>query len=1076
MSVRGPRSSHGGPPSHHRQQSSSSISYSHGSSPAVESAVTRLLMAIKQLLEALQLWSVGKVTDQQVSDKYVQLGNDFNATVAAFASVRIDMSEFLPFPDDLRHVLEAALAADEPGPAVLEVYLPRVRAIITSLLHGLRDKQTILKKHFADRQERKARAEAMGLTSSRSDRPSHSSTSRKDRYASSSRPSSRGPSEVGSDYPRNESISRSSRHPETSELPPLPNRDSSLSHPDVSSGDPVPGAYPAPSLQHTQITNEAQGVPVNDDSKHDENPESSLPLQPQTTGTSPPPRSSTPVQRADRSGKHPLGRSHARVSRTADEERPPSRRSLEHTRPELPPKRTPPPSEPPTLPPIEANPEPLMSSAPSPGPIPSHIKRYSLSDNPVPQLPAISVEGSSPALDDVEVEEKGPPTHPASETSLAEVMSTPAAEEPLAALKKNEHLARRASKRFSEYTFSKFVGSGQNDRSNRKSMLAASSLLSPSDLNAVAEDDTTPVPSPSKPRRNELTRKKSLEAMRRTFQPVTEEEEPPLPPVPAMAREPVPSNSMRAGVPTMPSTIPQVPPEGSEATSPTLTNGTIDATTEPKHPTLSTLQTSDGVQTLTVFLQVGKQVKKTTVETSGLSCASLRVLFVDKFQYNPGTSDFPSIYIRDPSSGVQYELEDVEEVHDRSLLSLNIEPLDQIKQHIDVQMSALSQELRDLKTTVAATRRQSIQVSPALLQTISPAATPERPSEKRFRDAAKRLTRVMAKEDFMKFAEFASGPLPNSPQSPLPSPLAPQMTGGSTISDERAARMVSDLKVQFDEIQNLRRDLGVMRQIYTEFMGSTKDALVQLRGQAQSLREVATAKVGGSRAYIDSGKSKLDTRSQDLLTKVDELQDTVEALRDDVLKRHVQPKPNAMQTLKANIETTAVELERLREHIALVKPSWKQTWEEELQNIVEEQQFLNHQEEFVKDLIEDHKALKEVNDQLAQVLSLRTTKGSRNGPKFNPLPVEEGHEGLSTVMLEIRGAQVDPEKRMKAIEANQKARQRELADRSDEFQDELSSFVSGKKLKMTGGAEEAERVRQKRNEMTLKAMFQPSDP
>jgi len=49
------------------------------------------------------------------------------------------------------------------------------------------------------------------------------------------------------------------------------------------------------------------------------------------------------------------------------------------------------------------------------------------------------------------------------------------------------------------------------------------------------------------------------------------------------------------------------------------------------------------------------------------------MLFVDKFAYNPGQEDFPAIYIRDPSSGVQYELEDTDEVSDRCLLSLNIE-------------------------------------------------------------------------------------------------------------------------------------------------------------------------------------------------------------------------------------------------------------------------------------------------------------------------------------------------------------------------------------------------------------------
>ena len=79
--------------------------------------------------------------------------------------------------------------------------------------------------------------------------------------------------------------------------------------------------------------------------------------------------------------------------------------------------------------------------------------------------------------------------------------------------------------------------------------------------------------------------------------------------------------------------------------------------------------------------------------------------------------------------------------------------------------------------------------------------------------------------------------------------------------------------------------------------------------------------------------------------------------------------------------------------------------------------------------------------------------------------------GLSTVMLEIRGASVDPERRLKAIEASQKNRERELAGRADEFEAELKGFVGGKKLKMTGGAEETERVRQHKNDLTLKAMF-----
>lgn len=59
--------------------------------PAVDSIVTRLLVAIKQLLEALQLWSTGAMSDIDVSNVYVQLGNEFNSAVAAFSSYRIDM-------------------------------------------------------------------------------------------------------------------------------------------------------------------------------------------------------------------------------------------------------------------------------------------------------------------------------------------------------------------------------------------------------------------------------------------------------------------------------------------------------------------------------------------------------------------------------------------------------------------------------------------------------------------------------------------------------------------------------------------------------------------------------------------------------------------------------------------------------------------------------------------------------------------------------------------------------------------------------------------------------------------------
>ena len=103
-----------------------------------------------------------------------------------------------------------------------------------------------------------------------------------------------------------------------------------------------------------------------------------------------------------------------------------------------------------------------------------------------------------------------------------------------------------------------------------------------------------------------------------------------------------------------------------------------------------------------------------------------------------------------------------------------------------------------------------------------------RPSEKQFQSVARRLS---------KFISDGSAPPFATPAQPVLSPsmmsiqaqmtgqsLQPQLTGASIMSDY-TNRVVNDLKTQFDEVQNLRRDLGIMRQLYTEFMKSTKESL-----------------------------------------------------------------------------------------------------------------------------------------------------------------------------------------------------------------------------------------------------------
>lgn len=92
---------------------------------------------------------------------------------------------------------------------------------------------------------------------------------------------------------------------------------------------------------------------------------------------------------------------------------------------------------------------------------------------------------------------------------------------------------------------------------------------------------------------------------------------------------------------------------------------TPDATPTPAVPVPTPTSVS-------LFLQIGRQVKKTTVELP-TSLSTIKLCFMERFEYDPGKEDFPEVYIRDPRTGVQFELEDMDDLREGTVLSLNIE-------------------------------------------------------------------------------------------------------------------------------------------------------------------------------------------------------------------------------------------------------------------------------------------------------------------------------------------------------------------------------------------------------------------
>ncbi|KAL8279130.1 hypothetical protein RQP46_008386 [Phenoliferia psychrophenolica] len=955
----------------------------------MDSTITRLLIATKQLLEGLAKWSREEVTDDAISAIYVKLGNDFNVACAAFAKENIGMSELLSVPTELRVCLESCLS-DPPSQQTLERHLPKVRQIIIGLLTGLREKQRQYRDGVAAKRAKELR-----------DRERRSGASE-----------------------------------ETTPVAPVPTASVSRSQ----------------SIQSTPITPNSANRSREELRKNEADPTfgRGLPLGPRPRPT-------------------------GRTASLDDKVDPSSNPSLQR-----------------------------KSSS------------RSMRAKPVPATPTFANEMYSPPMGGPPVTVR-PPSTDEPFTPTLEVSSNPEQLESLEALKQSDNLTRRASKRFSAYAITKMTGSAGSPSRNP--------------LNEGVQGIRGPRGEASKSAGRELATAQAISAsedkrsgsgsgVRRTkseFKPVRgpDGERLPMPPVPAVPNslaspdlryptieeeEPHSSPDL-SPIPAAPSTSRTAPTESQHRPMSSTSSGTSYHTTLPgsdflsptiqqhKQPTVQqTLRQRDSVSSedleveypISIYLQIGRDVKKIRLE-SPPTIAALRVLFIERFQYNPGHADFPDIYLRDPQVGVQYELEDMSEVKNGSVINLNIDTVEQVKQHIDQGLAGLTQEIKELRSTVTAMRRASVSAnaySPVDLQT-SPVP---RPSERQFQDAAqkviksKRLVSASSSSSGkLVDADNPSRPSSRAPPPPEPStPLSPTSSVGG--SKARALLVVGSLKTQHEEVQNLRRELSVLRQVYVDFAGQTKAIIGNLRTQTSHVQNIAGTKVSTARAFIDAGKEKLEKETTDLIARGDTLQDAIDDMRADISLKKIRPRPAQVSEIALSLRNVSKARDDLASWIETVKPAWKTTWTDELSNIIAEQKFLENQEGFLGELEIDLQDSAETFHNIQQVVK-QPPKPSRPVRDYS-LSSSSGQNGdgggLSTVLLEVQSVQPDPERRLEAIERAERARQLELASRTDPLTEELAGFVQGNKLKMSGGIEETERLRQAKSEATLRSMFAPT--
>jgi hypothetical protein len=932
----------------------------------IEKSVTHLLIATKQLLETLTQWSRHTATEGEVSDVYVRLGYEFNIACRAFTVIGVDTADLGPVPELLRAILEETLS-QEASPASLDRFLPRIRDIIITLLHGLKRKQQRLRaKSGKDNALERTLASAgssgtlnTGLTEMLEDaQPSRRSGGKgSDRRVLS-----------GS------TISDDSQNGDVVEDRGVPPR--------------FPSAQP--------IWHNSGGVPTEGSGRN-------TGQESQRSSAMPPPQiSTTNLSSQIVTAMSPYAEAFHRE--------PAQRENPLYSAPHPPP--PPPPKQQDALAALQrgGDLERRASRRYSAYQISKHL---GASPNGVPMLPPAQNSPIPNRGRDVResmnaVRVRGSGIHSRQKSNVQPREPSPA---------KSFGASNRISEESSQ----------------------SSGISNPNAADLRADDSPMTKTPDDKLRRPDVRLDDDYPRLAATQTGPTTDE------VADLATEELPENE----------DFVQEKPQGTETlnrqtSSTTMYENRQAASSSPaQSQQFVPEQSPQPGKELTVFLQYKTKIKKFVLPegSTDLSIARLQLAFIEKFAWNTHSNgiDLPEIYIQDPVSGVRHELEDLNDVKDRSVLVLNIEVLDEVKRHIDEGLGGLRRMVEGVRTVIDGQQSVMQQVSEQQLNT------------------TKEVARLAAS----------------------PSKLAGRITSFDKPKVNgilRSSSLPKGSSNQVPSVRSLQQDLAVMRQTFSSLVTDINSSMTKVQSKAATIKTLAIEGAVPSldsstgRSYVNAGKKTLGEDSEKIVNRVDDLQDIVEDLRKDVVTRGVRPLPRQLETVSKSISIATSDLKKMLEFLKREKPIWTKIWEKELELVCTDRDLLTMQEELAADLEDDLEKATQTFALVEQATKQQNLQSSQGGPT-NLRAASRGLNAIATdqeidpqkakdgVLGEVRALRPNHETRLEAIERAEKARQRELESRQEgEFTKELGTFVEEGKLKKSGGVEEAERLRKAKDE------------
>jgi hypothetical protein len=272
-----------------------------------------------------------------------------------------------------------------------------------------------------------------------------------------------------------------------------------------------------------------------------------------------------------------------------------------------------------------------------------------------------------------------------------------------------------------------------------------------------------------------------------------------------------------------------------------------------------------------------------------------------------------------------------------------------------------------------------------------------------------------------------------------------------------------------ETVEELRQELTQVRKLHNDFKQEAEAIIKELKEQCKQQQTVVLDTE--IKEEMNENREITTTATNLVTNKLEILQDKIDQIKLDVTQKRCRPSKDQLNDCQKESDYIKKEVDALSSKIKTLKPKWKKMWEIQLQEIVKEQQFLKEQESVMIDLKEDHTSLTQVLGQLLKISEIHERKKQSGISLFKLAPIEEGFEGMSSVIKQVSSIQVDHSKRVKALEEAEKSRSKELSQRIDVFEKELVDFVGLGKLKKTGGAKAIEKQRQEKQQDLIKQMY-----